>query len=199
MHTPHKPGAGAVRKKAHLATRVPARESARQRVSRRARHKLAQLRVIGVIARDEAVAAPCRAFEQRAQAEHVRFGNALIGVKNENPVTGAAVQGGIARGGEIIAPRKVGRHTAEVPRDIKGLVGGPGIDNADFVGEARGTVEAFRQVVRFIAHDHGDGKRRGHGHSFASGGFSSSGSTRSSGCSGARARGSTAPAATRAS
>jgi hypothetical protein len=98
-------------------------------------------------------------LEERADGLLEGGGEHFVGVEEENPVAGALVDGGVLLA--AVAFEILGEYECiEGARDVKGAIGGVGVNDEDLVGEADG-LEGARKVALFVHRDHGDGE--GHG------------------------------------
>jgi len=90
-------------------------------------------------------------------------GEFFVSVEREDPVSGSLLDGKVFLGGES-GPIAVKDFGAEGTGDLRGAVGGIGIDDDDFVGELDAG-KCAREVAFFVQRDDGDGEE---GHRFRS-------------------------------
>ena len=80
----------------------------------------------------------------------------LVAVEDQDPVAGGVLERHVARGGEIILPRKLDHARVVGARHILGLVARAGVDHHDLVdGGARGT-QTIAEVALLVARDHAE-------------------------------------------
>lgn len=90
-------------------------------------------------------------------------GKFLVGIQAEDPIAAGMEEGGIAGGGEVIAPGEGMNFGTEGAGDLEGAIGGAGIDHHDLVGERADGIEATSEELFFVLNDQADGKARRRG------------------------------------
>src|SRR5205814_1913212 len=84
-----------------------------------------------------------------------RLGRDLfVGVEPERPVAGGVRETDVSGLREVVVPRMVDELRAELPRDLRRRVGGPGIDDDDLVDELPCAGQAAAQEALLILYDH---------------------------------------------
>jgi len=96
------------------------------------------------------------AIDQRGEVLLLGRAQFFVSVQKEDPISSGRGDGGVAGGGEVVAPLEVTHMSAMLTGDFHGSIGGSRVDDDEFVGDVLHRGEALPQEALLVLDDHTD-------------------------------------------